>query len=135
MSCGSSLRREGVTISQVPRPSLGCLVLDDGTRLPLDDSFVIGRNVPATHEVAGRPCPGISVESPTKQVSKVHLEVRLVDWTLNVVDLDSANGTYVEDSTGRSPRRLRPNVVEQVLPGDNVHFGDRSFVFEAIAGL
>ena len=133
--CGSSLRREGVTIGQVPRPSIGSLVLDDGTRLPLDDSFVLGRNVPVTYEIAGRPCPGISIESPTKQVSKVHLEVRLVDWTVNVVDLDSANGTYIEDSEGRSPKRLRPNVVEQVSPGDNVHFGDRSFVFEAIAGL
>ena len=98
--CGSSLRREDVTIGQVPRPSIGSLVLDDGTRLPLDDSFVLGRNVPVTYEIAGRPCPGISIESPTKQDSKVHLEVRLVDWTVNVVDLDSANGTYIEDSEG-----------------------------------
>ncbi len=133
-TCGSSMRREGVTIEQVPRPLLGYLVLDDGVRLPLEDSFVLGRNVPEVVEIADRQYPGISIDSPSKQVSKTHLEVRLVDWTVNVVDLDSANGTYIDDAEGHSPKRLRPNVVEQLAPGDNVHFGDRSFAFEAIAG-
>ncbi len=133
--CGSSMDREGVTIGQAPRPALGTLKFDDGHEQLLAASIVIGRRPPDDHSAAGQSFEPLQVESPSKHVSKAHLEVRLIDWTVNVVDLDSANGTYVDDGTGRPPKKLRPNVVEQLASGETVLFGDRSFRFEAIAGL
>lgn len=134
-TCGSGLRRDGVNIEQAPRPPLGTLIFDDGARHELTRSVVMGRAAPTDHLVGDQPAEPITVISENKHVSKIHLEVRTIDWTVNVVDLDSANGTHVEGADGRAPRRLRPNVVEQIASGDLVKFGDRSFTFEAAPGL
>jgi len=134
-TCGLNLRRDGVTIGQAPRPALGFLLFDDGLRHELMAPVIIGRAAPSDYLSGDRLAQAITVASPNKHVSKAHVEIRLIDWTVNVIDLDSANGTYVEGTDGRSPRRLRPNVVEQIASGDVVQFGDRSFTFEAVPGL
>ena len=126
--CGQSLARDGVSIGQAPRPSLGVVQLDDGETYELTTSIVIGRMPPDDYMIDGWPALPVTVSSPLKHVSKAHIELRLVDWTVNVVDLDSSNGSYVEGDDGRAPRRLRPHVVEQISAGDTVLFGDRSFV-------
>ncbi|KAF5744954.1 hypothetical protein HS088_TW07G00535 [Tripterygium wilfordii] len=55
---------------------------------------------------------------PVATVSGVHARIQKKGESLLVTDLDSTNGTYVDD------KRLRPGVVATVSPGSCITFGD-----------
>ncbi|WP_225752717.1 FHA domain-containing protein [Actinotalea sp. Marseille-Q4924] len=111
-----------------PRPSAppAVIVLDDGQRVEVRSVALLGR----------RPQPRpdeevevlVSMDDFARSVSKTHARLRWdgqVGW---VVDRGSTNGTAVEHATGR--RTVGQDVEEQVLPGQQVHLGRRSFVLE-----
>ena len=114
------------------RPPLGWLLLDNGFTFLLDEDLVIGREPgSAGGGPAGSPKP-IRVQDETGQLSRRHVEIRLVEWTVQLVDLGSANGTFVADpSSGNRETRLLPHRAHVLVPGSHVRIGGRHFIFES----
>ncbi|MGY1815380.1 FHA domain-containing protein [Blastococcus sp. SYSU D00820] len=116
----------------VERPVIGRLRFDGppGT-VPVTGPMVIGR-APRADRVSGDAVPTmVTVPSGDGDVSRSHLRVVVEGWHVMVVDLDTTNGTIVEDPNGES-RRLRPDEEKMILPGSRVVLADTvGFVFEA----
>jgi adenylate cyclase len=77
--------------------------LDSGKAFPLDDFNLIGRSEAATIQLAD------------SGISRQHATIRREGANYWLVDLGSANGSYVNDVALTAPRVLRP--------GDRVQFG------------
>jgi hypothetical protein len=126
--CGSPLAfQEPIT---VPRPPLGVLVFAGGHEVTLDRYVLVGRS-PAVERVAPGDLPHlVKLDSPDKDVSRNHVEIRLEGWHVLVVDLQSTNGTVVQ-LPGRPPERVHPLEPYAIVPGTVVTVGDeQSFVYE-----
>jgi hypothetical protein len=107
-----------------PRPPLGTLVLDDGTRVTLDGDFVVGREPALDGDVlAGRARP-LRINDPNGTISRLHLKVSLVSWHVEVSDLGSANGSVLQlPGEERTLTPFEPAVIE---PGTRINIGHRS---------
>lgn len=81
-------------------PSGGLVLLDQGTRLPLDRTWVLGRNptAPASHPEA----QPFLVPDVDKTLSKSHLVLSPVAGGVSVTDLYSTNGASVTLPDGTS---------------------------------
>lgn len=62
-------------------------------------------------------------------VSGLHARIRKKDGNLLVTDLDSTNGTFIDD------QRLRPGVVATLSPGSCVTFGKMSPTYSCLSIL
>lgn len=122
--CESAIGND-VPMSEVPRPSLGRLVLDDGTSVELTSNLVLGR---APDEYTG-PLESRRVAVDGELVSRAHLEVRLHQWAVEITDLGTPNGTYVESNNREI--RLPPGERLLIEPGTTVVLGDRLIRYEA----
>ena len=107
----------------VERPSLGRVEVSTGESVDLSVPVVVGRfpqAQPTSSPVAQRL---VTVPSPSQDISRSHLEVRLDGWHVLVVDLDTVNGTTLLRE-GQSPRRLNPLEPTLVADGDVADLGD-----------
>lgn len=127
--CGASLPQDAV---QVGRPRLGRMRLSTGELLDLDQSLVIGRQ-PSVSRVQGGGMPRlVQVPSPSGDISRSHVEVRLEGWHVMLCDLKATNGTVLVRQ-GQPPRRLAQNEMAILLDGDIAELGDNiSLRFEEI---
>lgn len=103
-------------------PAVGRLELSTGRTLLLDRDVVIGRRPRATR-VGGEAPQLITVESPSQDISRSHIEVRREGESAVVVDLDTTNGTVLHRD-GVSPMRLHPGEATILLDGDALDLGD-----------
>ncbi|GAB05423.1 hypothetical protein GOAMR_34_00900 [Gordonia amarae NBRC 15530] len=113
------------------RPPLGRLILDQGTEVLLDETLVLGRLTGAgpTPQQQGAPRL-IQVRDDSGLLSRKHVEFRLVEWTVQILDLHSANGTYV--STPNTVEiRLAPGRPHILVPGSRIRAGGRTVMFES----
>jgi hypothetical protein len=127
--CGEHLEGDPV---QVPRPALGRVVFSTGEVIDLVQPLVVGRQ-PSVARVASGGMPRlVSVTSPSGDISRNHLEVRLEGWHVMLRDLKATNGTVLE-RPGQAPRRLAQGEMTIVLDGDVADLGDGvSLRFEAV---
>lgn len=114
--CGG-LVAPGQSPTNVPRPSLGTLVLDDGTVLNLVCEYVFGRRPPMEG-------PAAPVQLDGAKVSRAHARVVLRGWDVLVEDLGSTNGTYVVGWGGGEPLRIDPEVPVRIEPGATIYVGE-----------
>ena len=85
--------------------------------------MVLGRR-PRLSRVSGDDIPRVlTVPSPQGEVSGTHLALRLEDWRVLAVDLDSSNGTLLHRD-GLPPQRLDPKVPYILRSADLVDLGD-----------
>ncbi|MFT4126800.1 MAG: FHA domain-containing protein [Gordonia sp. (in: high G+C Gram-positive bacteria)] len=130
--CGIRMDQLTGILVEGERPPLGWLLLDNGTTYLLDEDLVLGREPGA---VAGRRRGGpkpIRVPDDTGQLSRRHIEIRLIEWDVHLIDLTSANGTFVSDpALGNREVRLPPNQPHVLSPGSHVRIGGRHFIFES----
>ncbi len=128
--CGISMAQLTIATRLGPRPTLGLLLLDDGSTYQLDRDYVLGR-APESHRSVqvGQARPVRIAEG--SGVSRVHLAVRLLGWRVDVVDLHSANGTFVQPPGVAVPRRLDPAERVTVQPGTRIGFGRRWLRYES----
>ncbi|KAK6646250.1 hypothetical protein PHAVU_L004437 [Phaseolus vulgaris] len=104
---------------------------NDGERWLLEpvgdgDTRHIGYKVqmPGAYEIAssevtvGRVPDKADLVIPVATVSGVHARIKKKQGNLLVTDLDSTNGTFIND------KRLRPGVAATVSPGNSITFGD-----------
>ena len=127
--CGQPLPGDGV---QVRRPDLGRMRLSTGELIDLDQSLVVGRQ-PSVSRVQGAVMPKlIQVASPSGDISRSHVEVRLEGWHVMLCDLKATSGTVLVRE-GQSPRRLAQGEMAILLDGDIAEVGDGiSLRFEEI---
>ncbi|QNE14041.1 FHA domain-containing protein [Pseudarthrobacter sp. NBSH8] len=128
-ACGSPLPADAV---QVARPRLGRMRVSTGALVELDQSLVIGRQ-PSVSRVHGGVMPRlVQVASPSGDISRSHVEVRLEGWHVMLCDLKATNGTVLVRD-GQQPRRLAQNEMAILLDGDVAELGDDiSLRFEEI---
>ena len=131
--CGIRLDQPPRHIERRPRPPLGVLVLDDGTTFPLDGDYVLGREPAFDSDViAGRSRP-LRISDPKGTVSRLHLRISLVGWHVEVSDLGSANGSFLQSSDGE--RTLAPYEPTMIEPGARIGIGHRSMHYLAYQGV
>ena len=126
----SMLHRTHVLV-QRPRPPLGVVVADDGSTFTLNANYVVGREPerdPLVEKGEARP---LKLTDQERSLSRVHAEIRLIDWDVYVVDRGSANGTYVLPRGAQQWKRLVADTPEKVTPGSRIAFGKRVMTFES----
>ncbi len=111
------------SVRTISRPSLGELHFDDGQIIPLDRPVVVGRKPADDALVGGEAARAVRLSDPDSLLSRTHLEVRLVDWQVQIVDRDSMNHTFVA-LPGKPPTQLRPAEPFPIPPATIVRLGD-----------
>jgi hypothetical protein len=130
--CGIGLEQPPRHIERRPRPPLGELVMDDGTRIMLDGDYVLGREPALDGDVlAGRARP-MRINDPNGTVSRLHLKISLTGWQVEVSDLGSANGSVLHAPDGE--HTLTPYEPAAIEPGARIGIGQRSMQYLAYQG-
>ncbi|GGN78701.1 hypothetical protein GCM10010968_04750 [Agrococcus terreus] len=120
-TCGAAID-EG-SAAQRRRPEVAVAVLPSGERIPLGRGVVLGRRPRSRRVEDGRVPRLVTVDSPSEDISRSHLELRVDDWNLVAVDLSSTNGTLLLRD-GAAPQRLRPESPTILQLGDRLDLGD-----------
>lgn len=126
----SMLHRTHVLV-QRPRPPLGVVVADDGSTFTLDKDYVVGREPERDERVTSSQARPLKLDDPERSLSRVHADIRLVDWDVTIVDRGSANGTYVLPRGAQQWKRLVADTPEKIDPGTRIAFGKRVMTFES----
>jgi hypothetical protein len=123
--CGISMAQAPRSPEPGPRPQLGVLVLDDGSTVPLVRDVLLGRMPETDEAVAAGTADAVTLADPL--VSRRHARIVLRDWQVVVVDLESANGTFVMPRGTGAWKRLEPGVETVLEAGSVVAAGMRQF--------
>ncbi|MCO1339481.1 hypothetical protein BJH93_11345 [Kocuria polaris] len=123
--CGAALTGDA---HQVIRPALGRMIVADGggqreSEHELTRSVVLGRQPSARGFTGDRQPRLMQVSSPSGDISRSHLQVRVDGWHVELVDLGATNGTVLI-RPGQSPRRLGKSESVLLLSGDVADLGD-----------
>lgn len=124
-TCGA--RIDESSAAQRRRPEVAFAVLTSGERVPLGRGVVIGRRPRSRRVEDGRVPRLVTVDSPSEDISRSHVELRVEDWNLVAIDLSSTNGTLLLRE-GASPQRLRPEASTILQLGDRLDLGDAQVV-------
>lgn len=116
---------------QGAQASLGLLVLDDGQTFTLDTSYVIGREPEPNMEVVNGNAAPVRIQDPDALVSRAHAMVALDGWDVQVVDLGSANGTYVFPPGAIEWAQVPPHQPTSIVAGTHIAVGGRVFAYES----
>ncbi|WP_026374181.1 FHA domain-containing protein [Agrococcus lahaulensis] len=119
--CGAPV--DDRSAAQRRRPEVAVAALPSGERVPLGRGVVLGRRPRSRRVEDGRVPRLVTVESPSEDISRSHLELRVDDWNLVAVDLSSTNGTLLLRE-GSAPQRLRPEAATILQLGDRLDLGD-----------
>jgi hypothetical protein len=130
--CGIAMGQLTVIPRRGPRPPLGVLLMDDGMALRLDADYVMGRDPERAELVTSGKARPARVDDQSGSVSRRHLQVRLHEWDVQLIDLGSVNGTYVMPPGESEYQQIPANQPVQILPGTMVRLGaSRSFRYES----
>ena len=130
-SCGEPVEA-GASLATGDRPVLGTLTFDDGAVLNIDRPAAIGADVPAGYVIDQEAATIVRLDDGVGGVSPLQLEVRLSGWDVEIVDMDSENGTYTMLLGERQTRtKLRANQGVVLQDDMEVQTGGRSFVYSA----
>ncbi|MCU4185669.1 hypothetical protein K6U06_14975 [Acidiferrimicrobium sp. IK] len=110
-----------------PRPSLGVLVVDDGSIYALDRPYLLGSRVSDDPAVTGGSARALMLRG--ERVAAVHAEIRLSDWTLSVLDRASSGSTHVLLPGADGWSALAPFQPTVLPPGAHIAVGSRVLTF------
>lgn len=127
--CGIGLTQAGRRSAQQGRPSLGVLVLDDGTSLPLTNDYVIGRSPETASETNADDV--MLVRLADALVSGVHARVRPDGWDVTLIDEGSAIGTFVREPGTDFCVQVPTGGRVVLRPGAIVTVGRRQFRYDS----
>ncbi len=130
-TCGISMVHQTHNLVRRQRPPLGFVVFDDGSTFTLDGRYLLGREPETDPQVQVGQARGIALDDPEMSVSRVHAELRPVDWNVELIDRGSTNGTHIWDADGSVWVRLSADVPQVLQPGAHAAVGQRTFVYES----
>lgn len=104
------------------------LVADDGSRVPLDRPYVLGRDPRRDPEVQSGAASPVFIPDQGRTVSRVQARVELVDRVLRVTDAGSINGTYIAAPGDEEWTRLGPDPFP-LREGWSLRVGQRVYTF------
>jgi FHA domain len=131
--CGIALDQPPRSLQRRPRPPLGVLVLDNGTRVTLNGDYVVGREPTFDSDVIDGRARPLRINDPDGTVSRLHLRISLIGWQVEVSDLGSANGSLLQSSGAERPLApFEPTIIE---PGTRIGIGHRSMQYLAYQGV
>ena len=110
------------TPEQLAKESRGRAVLSTGVQITLDKNIIVGRT-PKASRVTGEMPHLVTVPSPSQDISRSHVEIRVEGTAVVAVDLNTTNGTVVRRG-GAEPARLHPGEPFVLLNGDIIDLGD-----------
>ncbi|WP_433761718.1 FHA domain-containing protein [Nocardia sp. CA-135398] len=128
--CGIRMDQLTCVLTEGVRPPLGLLMLDDGTSFVLDNDIVLGRE-PEHAEAVRRGARPIRLPDNSGAMSRAHVEIRLIEWEVAVVDQGSANGTYVRMPGHHEWLRAMPNQPTTLAAGAQILLGGRILTFDS----
>ncbi|OVA03923.1 Forkhead-associated (FHA) domain [Macleaya cordata] len=96
-----------------------------GFKVPMPDAFEIASSV----VTVGRLPEKADMVIPVATVSGVHARIKKKEGSLLVTDLDSTNGTFINE------KRLRPGEVATISPGSCITFGDTHLAMFRVSKL
>jgi len=129
--CGISMAQRTPVSRLGPRPPLGVVLLDDGTTFRLDADYVVGRDPHQDADVGSGRARPLRITDGMSGISRRHFRLALSGWDVQVVDLDSANGTYVAAPGDAGPHRIAAGTPVTVRPGSRITFGQRWLRYES----
>ena len=132
-TCGIAMHQTSFILSDDVRPPLGVLVMSDGAYHTLVTSLVFGRDPDDDPEVREGRAQGVTLIDPGNTISRVHAEIRAVEWDVHIVDHGSTNGSFVWSNDRQQWDRLTPNQPVLLSPGSHVAFGRLTATFESSA--
>jgi pSer/pThr/pTyr-binding forkhead associated (FHA) protein len=102
---------------------------DDGSRIDLDDNYILGRE-PFEHPdvTGGTARPFLFLDSES-EISRAHTRVSVQGGQVTITDLKSANGTYIAVPGASEWQGLVPHTPVVIVPGTRILIGQRTFVF------
>ncbi len=103
----------------------GVMVLDDGSTFRLDIDYVIGREPQHDPDVVAGSARALKIEDAEGVVSRKHLRVTVAGSELRLIDLGSANGTFVQLPGDPQRLQLVAGQPAAVPPGTLVTMGRR----------
>ncbi|MGO3393740.1 FHA domain-containing protein [Glutamicibacter arilaitensis] len=123
--CGERLSGQA---QQVRKPSMGRMIVSDhgGAREfahELNRSVILGRQPNAATIKSDKEPRLLQVESPSGDISRSHLCVRVEGWHVQLVDLGATNSTVLLRE-GQRPRRLSRHQEIMLINGDVADLGD-----------
>lgn len=98
------------------------LILSTGERIDLDRSAVIGRK-PRAVRATGTIPHLVTVPSPSQDISRTHVELRVDGTDVVATDLGTTNGTWLL-RVGIEPVRLQPAEPALLVTGDRIDLGE-----------
>ena len=128
--CGLGMLQQTRVAVTGPRPSLGVLVLDDGTSFALDSDYLIGRSPGSAQVTEGRAARPLKIDDT--RASRVHARISLEEWDVMITDLGSVNGTFVLNPGEAQWTRLLTNQPFLLAPAGRIAIGGTGIVFEAL---
>lgn len=130
-ACGISMVHQTHNLVWGKRPPLGVLVFDDGSVVPINQDYVLGREPEGAPQVVDGSAAPLQIDDPELKVSRVHARIQLKDWDVRVVDAGSANGTSVLKRGQSEWVRLVPEEPVTITPGTRVTMGGRTMEFDS----
>ena len=103
----------------------------DGSYHTLVTSLVFGRDPDDDPEVREGRAQGVTLVDPGNTISRVHAEIRAVEWDVHIVDHGSTNGTFVWSAERQQWDRLVANQPVLLSPGSHVAFGRMTATYES----
>jgi hypothetical protein len=129
--CGRSLVDGTARLVDRPQPSLGLLLLDDGSAYALDTGYLIGSNPDVANSLSrGDVRPLVLPEADG--VVPMHAEVVLDGWAVMVADRAPDAGTFVRRPGDREWTRLAPSRPEAIIAETQIRIGERVLTFVAV---
>lgn len=104
------------------RPVHGYLQIEDGERIVLDRPVLFGRRPPESVTIDDTEARVVTLAG-SDALSRSHAQIRVDGTDVQVVDLGSANHTYVT-APGGDPVRLRENEPFTIEPGSVISLAD-----------
>jgi hypothetical protein len=129
-TCGTPLSPHAQRIMR-PRPALGVLVTDDGSVFSVTGDYVIGRAPERDPAVLSGSAMMLVLRDVGKSVSRIHAQLTVSGWQVQIADRGSSNGTFVQ-RRGQADgwERLAAGASATLAPGARLRIGGRQLLFE-----